>query len=150
MHLVFHRSLCAVAGIGSVSSVVASLPGCGGQYLVGIEEADSGGGSTDSGQGGSSFNSEGAPAGDESLGGAADGSISNSEDSAGMGPVDGSDDVESLPLCTCTPGFSEQCVATSSCRVPNCPVVAGGSCCTPAGLCGCKVSTPVGPILSCN
>jgi hypothetical protein len=131
---------------------------CGGDLLLGSTAAPDAG----SAEGASGFKidalasdentagGEGAPAGDESLGGAADGSISNSEDSAGIGPVDSSDDVESLPLCTCTPGFSEQCVATSSCRVPSCPVVAGGSCCTPAGLCGCKVSIPAGPILSCN
>lgn len=54
MHLAFHRSLRAVATVVSVSGLIASFPGCGGQYLVGIEGADSGHGSTDSAQGGSS------------------------------------------------------------------------------------------------
>jgi hypothetical protein len=51
MHLAFHRSLRAVAIVVSLSGLDASLLGCGGEHLVGIEGADSGGGSIDGGQG---------------------------------------------------------------------------------------------------
>jgi len=66
MHLAFHRSLRAVVSVGSVAGLVASLAGCGGQYLVGIEGADSGGASTDSGPGG---RGHGSPEGGDGAGG---------------------------------------------------------------------------------
>jgi hypothetical protein len=44
-----HRDLRAVTGVAFVSGLVASLAGCGGKYLVGIEGADSDAGGGDRG-----------------------------------------------------------------------------------------------------